>query len=372
MTKLIRTFEDNNFNNVIIPLSLDIDELTYVYHESIDFTNKKICKEIINKYKNININFIGVSEETLNNLVDEECIIDVSTSKYLSLVLTKIALNKNLPIIYLDEEEKKIKNFNDHNVLCEHLFKLTIKDIIRLGNGTLGDHLHTPSNNKETKNLVYNLIEDKDINYVDFMSYLKEAGNLLSKRRSDDGFDLCVDDYKVITNYFYKSYLYKHNLFTINNNKLRFLNKDIERMFFASGSYFEEYIYNKLLDSKQFDEVMMSVKIKFDSLSFNQEVTCELDALVLKDNTLLFVSDKSNKIDAEAINEIKVHNIKFGNIYSKPVICINKDCNVSNPSFYTKARELGVYIIDDPHIKEGKLVDKFLSIIDGTYTYDKV
>lgn len=374
INKLIKTFDEtNNFNNVIIPLSLEVKEIVYIYHHSIDENNKNIVLKIINKYKEIKVSFIEVDEESIKEIVDENSVVDVSVSKYISLVLTELAFKDNLNIIYFDIEERKIKEYKTHKVLCDKLFKFNIEDIITLGNGRIIDHLHRPTTNNETKELIYNVIK-VDRNYSKFISYVNSVNQLISNFNNEDNTYYLNESVinKITSSSYYTKYFSTLNLFKIEGNKLIFFNDDIKRIFTASGSLLEDYIYNKLIDSNLFDDVSMSVKIEFNTKEYKYPVTCELDGLVLKDNTLLFVSVKSNKVDASALNEIKVHNIRFGNNYSKSVICVNSDLNVDSPSIYSKAMELGIYVIDDPYFKQDKIADKFLSIINNTYVYDKI
>ena len=117
---------------------------------------------------------------------------------------------------------------------------------------------------------------------------------------------------------------------------------------------------------------MMSSTIEFNDEKWKYPVSCEIDCLVLKDNNLLFVSIKSNKVEKDDLNEIKVHNVVFGNRQSSPVICINSDLSNKKPSIYAKAEELGVYVIDSSSFQRGEMVDKFISIMEGTYEYEKI
>lgn len=369
--KLIRVFEDNNFNNVIIPLSLDIDELTYIFHNGIDSNDKNICKKIINKYKNININFIGVSEDTIDNLLNEECIVDVSTSKYISFVLFDKALNKNISTIYLDEQEKKIKEYKTHSVICESLFKLNIEDMINLGGGKITTHMHDPIKDDKTKQLIYEVINN-DEDYSDFTSYVALISSYTTFTNGDLAFNLNKEQIKkVINNKSYDKFI-SLGLFKLDNNRLTFPSEEIKRIFKSSGALLENYIFFKLKDSNMFDDVMVSVNIDFDSKHRYLPVNCEIDELVLKDNTLLFVSVKSNKLVTDDLNEIFVHNKVLGNMYSKPVICINSDLNIKHGQTYSKAEELGISIIDVPDIRNDNLINRFLDIINNKYEYEEV
>ncbi|MBR2577844.1 MAG: DUF1887 family protein, partial [Erysipelotrichaceae bacterium] len=168
-------------------------------------------------------------------------------------------------------------------------------------------------------------------------------------------------------------YRYKSlDLFEIEGNELRFYNSDIRRIFMVSGAFLENYIYHKLKESGYFDDVQMSATIEFSDDRWKYPVSCEIDCMVLKNNNLLFVSVKSNKVEKDDLNEIKVHNVVFGNRQSSPVICINSDLSDKKPSIYAKAEELGVYVIDSSTFRDDELVERFISIMEGTYEYEKI
>ena len=53
MTKrLLKTFEEeNNLTNVLVPLTLDVDEVFFVYHHNVSSRKLQNCARVINKYK---------------------------------------------------------------------------------------------------------------------------------------------------------------------------------------------------------------------------------------------------------------------------------------------------------------------------------
>lgn len=82
---LLKSFdEQNNFNNAIVPLSLNIDKLIFVYHHQIDRSKFEYCTKVINKYKDIEIHFTKVDEQSIRQYFSDETIVDVSANKYLS------------------------------------------------------------------------------------------------------------------------------------------------------------------------------------------------------------------------------------------------------------------------------------------------
>lgn len=370
--KLIKSFnERNNFNNAIIPLTLDVDEVLFVYHHEIDDKKFKWCEKVIRKHKNIKINYLNIDEKDIVNYFDNDTLIDVSAKQYSSLVLFEKALKNNKTIIYFDEEEKSIKDYNRHQVISNELYKLDIEDIVTLNGGKIVSTMHNPVKQKDTVDLIYKTIENTVDHYSEFIAYVSKINSILYNSDSDGEHYYLNDSAvnKIINDNNYLKFK-SLNLFSIDKNVLTFHNKEISKLFTVSGTFLENYIYNKLIDSKLFDDVKMSVKIEFSN---EQEipVTCELDCLILKDNNLLFTSIKSNKVEPDDLNEIKVHNVMFGNEYSKPVICIYNELSENRPGIYAKAQELGVYVVEECMFKSG-IAETFLKIINNTYSYEHI
>ena len=371
---LLKTFEEeNNFNNIIVPLTVDIDEVIFVYHHAVDRNKIRNCTSIINKYKSIKVLYKMVDENEVEELVNEDTIIDISAAKYLSIVLYEAALKNNLDIIYYDEHERVIKRYKDHKIIANNIFKLSIEDIIKAEGGTIVSSMHEPVKNQEAINIIYDVVENTSNQYSTFISYVSRINNYVSDyEHSGTRYHLNNETIiKIVSDDQYKKYS-SFKLFEIEDNDLVFANEEIRKIFMVSGSFLENYIYHKLIDSNIFDDVVMSASIEFNDEQWKYPVMCEIDCLVLKDNNLLFTSVKSNKVDASDLNEIKVHNIVFGNNQSKPVICINNDLSSKRPSVYAKAEELGVYVIDEDSFVNKDISRKFLSIVDGSYQYDKL
>lgn len=372
--RLIKTFEElSNFNNVIVPLSIDVEEVVFVYHHDVSQREINDCYETIKKYKDIKVEFKKVDEDSVVDLINENTIIDISGYKYISFVIHELAIKHNLETIYYDSKDEVIKSYREHQIFTDNIYRLKIVDLVKLGGGVIKDNLHNPVKKRETIELINKIIESVSDKYNQFTNFVSKINSYINDNNHHKTSYELNDE--VIKNIEGNDFYQKNkdlNLFTINGNCLTFFNEEIREVFIVSGAFLENYIYHKLLDSKCFDDVMMSTTIVFNNEQYKYPVTCELDCLVLKDNNLLFTSIKSNKVDTNDLNEIKVHDCMFGNERSKPVICINNDLNEKKPSIYAKAEELGIYVVDNSDLLDNKLVDKFLSIMNDTYKYDKL
>lgn len=366
--RLIKSFDDlSNFNNVVVPLSLCIDEVVFVFKRDVDKRDIDNARTIIKKYKNIKIEFKKTNESELTELVKTNDLLDVSTDRSLSFVLHEIGIKNNIDIIYYDKEEQRIKSFTRKKIIADKMFSLSIEDIVTLGGGKIISHLHKPINNQNSINKIYETVDKTSDDYSSFISFVSKINNLAINNRI-----LTKEDVLKITGDQNYQKFKELNLFTIEDNKIVFYNEEIEESFKVSGSFLENYIYHKIKESNYFDDVMMSVTIEFFDGKWRHPVKCELDALILKDNQLLFTSIKSNKVEVDDLNEIKVHNVMFGNNLSKPVICINNDLNIKRPGVYAKAMELGVYVIDETSFIDKTIVKKFVEILNDTYKYERI
>lgn len=375
MTKrLLKTFEEeNNLTNVLVPLTLDVDEVFFVYHHNVSSRKLQNCARVINKYKHVKVLYKRVNEEEIKDLIDENTVVDISAAKYLSIVLYEVALLNDLPVIYYDEEERVIKQYFNHQVVAKDIFKLMIEDIVTLGGGKILSYLHKPVTDKSSIDLIYKAIESAKKEYTNFTSYVSRINSYVSDFDYHDNKIFLNENItrRIVSDEAYKKYG-DLNLFTLNGTDLTFYNNDIKKLFTVTGAFLENYIYHKLKDSNLFDDILMSSTIEFNDEQWKYPVTCEIDCLVLKDNNLLFVSIKSNKTEKDDLNEIKVHNVMFGNKQSKPVICTLSDISLKRPSVYAKAEELNVYMIDSTAFLNNKVPETFLSIIDGTYEYERI
>lgn len=381
MTKrLIRVFDNNyNFVNVVVPLSMDFDEVIYIYHHDIDNSLFHSCSEILHKYKeNIKIEYryIKSEESEVSDLIIKDSVVDISAAKYLSAFLFEKAINKNNKVVYYDDEESVIKCYNDHTTLVEKVFSLTIEDMVKLGGGTILTkqmHEHIDLNDTKTVNAVVGVVESNISKYSMFINFVQKVNSYVSNRKIGNNAYRISEEIKnkIIYDDEYKK-IKKYNLFTIEGDIFKFMNSYIEKAFSVSGTFLENYLYIKLAKSNKFDQVLMSTVIDFSSYYNRYPIVCEIDCLAIKNNHLLFISCKSNKVDTDDLNEIKIHNTIFGNDLSEPVICTIDDLSSKSPAVYLKARELKIAVVDRTSFMKKTLVADLESIIYKTYKYERV
>ena len=367
-------------NNVLAPLSLDIDEVFFLYHHEIEEEILESIRSVILKYRDIGVHFYSLNNdnEEISVILETypDIIVDIGGEKYLSLVLFDRVLPRDNMIIYYDNEENMIKSYRNHEIVVKNVFRLSIEDMVRLGGGFITDQMHASvrKEDRETVEVLDRVMEASFGSYSRFTGFLSRVASVMNKDRCRGGRIYTLDDdaaKRLRNDEGYRTYE-ALGLLELDRNTLSFPTREIASMFGVTGAFLENYLYLKLKESGYFDDVRMSCVIDFNKHLRKYPVVCEIDCLVIKDNHILFVSCKSNKVDTGDLNEIKVHDTMFGNRISHPVLCTLDDLNVKSPSVYSKARELDVAIIDSTDFEKGEVPLRFLEIIRDTYDYERI
>lgn len=380
MTRLVKVFkETNNLENALIALTLDVDEVYFLYHHSVDERLMNCLSECIRHYKKedeLKIKYIKEEDENdLEKYLNDDCIVDISASRYLTIKLFEASKKFNVDVVYYDNHNQSIKYYYDRDKRITNIFKLNIEDVVLLGGGKISlKQLHDNQRFKqETNNIIKRVVEANIKKYQQFTTYIQRVNALITKHKVDE----CIYELnkelkgRILYDEGYKT-IKRFNLFHFEGNTLIFHNKDIQSLFEVSGEFLENYVYIVLKESELFDDVQMSAVIDYNKYYGKYKLVCEIDILAIKNNQLLFVSCKSNKVDLNALHEIKIHNYIFGNVESRSAIVTMNDLNIGSPTVYAKAEELQVGIIDKTQIAAKTVPENLLALLNDTYEYEKV
>jgi len=357
--------EEDNFRNVIIPLSLKVKRIVFfIRKEEKEKHHLKISSELLKNKINCEIIYIALDKNEKSQIKNafekyDNVALDISGSRYILLMLFEEAIARKIPIYYFDEQEYKIKNYVEHTSLENEISKLTITELLSLGGGKINKHIHLIPNmsDKETNVAICNIMEDAFGTYNSFLNTVASVGRYARNKDADSKKLETEEINKLKRNKFVQNFI-RYGLISFSeNNKIRFKNELIKNMFEVSGCWLESYLYLKCVQSKEFDDVMMSVIIDF-SEGRKYPVTCEIDLLVIKDNRLAFVSCKSNKVDSHALNEITLYNKLFGNDLSQAMVVTVEEVTSRNKTLLAKANELDVWIIDQSDLMRGNVVNQ--------------
>ena len=376
MSKLLTVFDNHEpLNNVVSALTLKVEEVYLLYHHEKAKLYFKNITTVLKKYGIKKIHFVHLifDDKQINNILNRnrDIVVDVGGAKYISLLIFEQALKRNNRIIYFDDEENVIKDYRTHTVIYKHVFKLTIEDVLRLKGGKIKDQMHKQYHDIASNHTIIKMVENNLDNYQNLIRYISKLNSILNNKSYKGNRTYLLDSDQLESIKTDNAFRRIQDLFTIKQNRLIFKTENLRKLICISGAIMENYIYLKLKESKKFDDVIMSAVIDFSDDKYRHPVRCELDIIVIKNNRLLFCSVKSSKAETADLNEIYVHNERFGNALSKAVLCLGEELDRKYPSIYAKAEELDVYIVDRSSIEKG-LTKTFLKIVDGTYTYDEL
>ena len=376
MSRLFTVYDDKEaLNNVIDVLTMDVEEVFYVYHHDVSRHKFNDIRKVLKKHGKDQVHFLNLKNDLKQiqalSAKYPDLIIDVGGGKYLSLFLFEKFLDTENQIIYYDNEENVVKDYRTHTIIHEDVYKLSIEDVLKLRGATIKESMHKSYTDKRTKEALIATVDENMDDYASFIRYISKLNSLLTKNSYKGNRTYILSSEAISKIKTDKCFRKSTHLFTITDNKLTFKTEGLRQMVFISGAFLENYLYVKLKDSKKFDDVMMSVVIDFSENKYKHPVNCEIDVLVLKDNKLLFISCKSSKIDTPDLNEIYVHDNVFGNVLSRPVLCVGEEINEKYPSVYAKSQQLDVYVMDKSSFKNG-IVETVESIYNNTYRYDRL
>ncbi|MCR5610445.1 MAG: DUF1887 family protein [Clostridiales bacterium] len=135
-----------------------------------------------------------------------------------------------------------------------------------------------------------------------------------------------------------------------------FRNSYIKEILTTVGMCLELYIYVSALESGLFDSVAMSVVFDWDGVINGRmnDTTNELDVLMTKGISSLFVSCKAARPDTRDLYEISYLAKRFGGRNARAVLATAADLSSDSWPNYMRARDMGVTVIEKSDIRMGR------------------
>jgi len=378
---IVEIYDSEPVNNVVASLALKPDKLVFLCNKQ----KKPSDKEISNlraffssALKGLEISFqefshldftgiIKIFEEISANNND---VIFELTGGYEPAIMaaSNFCLERNIPCFYLDYNEK-----NPLVALTPLPFseismpRLTIDQILLLNGCQKRHHGHIQMdiNNREQASDLLKIVDialnDKYawrnlIRYFQFVSKdTREEMNFHSryKIKASKNNEIFIHP-KIMDS------LDKKGLISINKKlstsdivHFRFKNEMVKGLLKSDGFWLEFYTYYMAGRINYFDEIAMSSIIdwNYDSKNLRDPIN-EIDLILVRGITPIFISCKTSVPSAFDLYEIKSLAEKFGGSMAKAVLVTSSDLN-SNKSYFVRARELNIRIIEKSSLSEG-------------------
>ena len=127
-----------------------------------------------------------------------------------------------------------------------------------------------------------------------------------------------------------------------------FSNSEAQLLCRTKGHILELYLYLLAIESEYFDECMIGAEIDWNGIFPEVDnVQNEIDVVLRKGQSIIFISCKMTDLSVEAINELEVYANHFaGETCLKLIVCSGK----INPVYNHRCQEYGVLVIKQDQI----------------------
>ena len=129
------------------------------------------------------------------------------------------------------------------------------------------------------------------------------------------------------------------------------------------GIWLELFLYVTAKKSGYFDDVQISVVIDWEGEEEKRSGTInELDILLTKGPTPVFISCKTGVPNTQALNELDVLRERYGGYWAKGVLATMSHLSQVNPAVYRRAADMGIYVLQEEDLTGEGLPEKLLRI----------
>ena len=273
----------------------------------------------------------------------------------LAIFLYQYGLEKQLPIIAIDIEQGKQFKWKMGKVEKEELVipNLTIEQLIALRGGKLlksKQPFHTPKQIAAIKKLAnFALTNPEEWLKVTQFFALAKTSNL----HSETGKELENNGKRYSYPKSIISLLTDADLLHIEEETSKqvsytFSTPDAQLLCRSKGHILELYLYLLALESEYFDECMIGAEIDWNGIFPEADnVQNEIDVVLRKGRSIVFISCKMTDLSVEAINELELYANHFaGESCLKLIVCSGK----INPVYNHRCQEYGVLVIKQDQI----------------------
>ena len=135
---------------------------------------------------------------------------------------------------------------------------------------------------------------------------------------------------------------------TSNRVSYTFSSPEAQLLCRSKGHILELYLYLLALESEYFDECMIRAEIDWNGIFPEADnVQNEIDVVLRKGRSIVFISCKMTDLSVEAINELELYANHFaGESCLKLIVCSGK----INPVYINRCHEYGVLVIKNDQI----------------------
>ena len=303
------------------------------------FNLEKTCQELdvfINDFETVTIDVFGG-----DNL--------------LAIVLYQYALERKIPLLAMDVDHSLQYDWKFGKLEKKDLLvpTLTIQQLIALRGGKLlksKQPFHTPKQITAIKKLANSALSnpEKWLKVTQFFALAKtsnlhsETGKVLENNGKRYSYP------KSIISLLTDADLLHIEEETSNHVSYTFSTPEAQLLCRSKGHILELYLYLLAIESEYFDECMIGAEIDWNGIFPEVDnVQNEIDVVLRKGQSIIFISCKMTDLSVEAINELEVYANHFaGETCLKLIVCSGK----INPVYNHRCQEYDVLVIKQDQI----------------------
>ena len=362
---LVEIYDRHSLEKNVYPAFVsDYDEILFLARKKISEEEKLSLKHFLTKQvpRIKQVHFRQLSLENLAENLDiiltndKQITFDVfGGDSLLALSLYQYALDRNIPLLAMDVDhglqyDWKLGKLEKKDLMVP---TLSIQQLIALRGGKLlksKQPFHTPKQIAAIKKLANSALSKPEewLKVTQFFA-LPKTSNL----HSETG--------KVLENngkrYYYPksiiSLLTDADLLHIDEESSEhisytFSSPEAQLLCRTKGHILELYLDLLALESEYFDECMIGAEIDWNGIFPEADnVQNEIDVVLRKGRSIVFISCKMTDLSVEAINELELYATHFaGESCLKLIVCSGK----INPVYINRCHEYGVLVIKNDQI----------------------
>lgn len=385
MECLVVLYDSEQINNLLPIFAFHPKNVVILYdNKCTPIKNIEYIKNVcISRFNNIVVEYRGYDGLSIENITKtcisvihqkHLCFFDITGAGEFGAIGAYQACRKTFtPIFKLDIRGKKLINVFGCKSLEKKFVmpKFNIENVFALHGACITGYNHTSPSSEIFDNLLTfcNAVFDNIESWKKTCLYLQSGNTNFSQGYNNLFFkspkhilkgniNISLTDFSFLELAQKLKFIYKLN---VNSDKISFFYRDKKIKSYLSdfGIWLELFCYINLKRERSFHDVRMSVKFEWNN-SKNKliEITNEIDLTFFYGIHPYFISCKLSEPSADALRELSMYPSYFGGVNSKSALVIVSKINKERSYTYTRAHDMGIYIIDGTIIKKGRFIDE--------------
>lgn len=304
------------------------------------------------------------------------CVFDFSGGRDLMLLVAgTFGAELDLPGFYIDLPRGRFVNIRH----CAHLAKdfamphFSAGDLLAMTGAAIHGYSHvspeeiTPDFERDAVT-VFGMVQKNPKAWGEFVAYLHAccAGSPAGQLEATGAKTMIGERQPLRHNPVIFERLHEAGLLTeysVSGPSLRFTFKSalVKRCLLNNGIWLELYCYVTAKNTHWFDEVQIGVVIDWDGVE--GATKNEVDVLLIKGCTAVFISCKMGLPSALALSEIKLLSVKFGGRFSRTVLLSAARMTNDNTPLRTRASDLDILLMDRGVLTGNRLAERLIAAV---------